>query len=170
MLETWPCRKSAAFVEFSLLTGFRRSELFRLTWEAVDLAQGRVTLQGPKGGKTYTVPISDEALNLLKNLKPTFSYVFPGKDGQQRIDFKGPWQRIRKAAGLPAAFRFQGLRHNFAGALVSNGEDLYTVGKLLGHRNTSTTQRYAHLADERLRSAALKNGRLVKPQSETEEA
>jgi integrase len=166
VLENWPCRESAAFVEFALLTGFRRSDLFRLTWEAVDLAQGRVTLKS-KGGKTFTVPISKEALAVLKSLKQTDCYVFPGKNAQQRTDFKGPWLKIRKAAGLPSDFRFHGLRHNFASHLVSNGEDLYTVGKLLGHRNTSTTQRYAHLADERLRQAALKSGRLVKPGAET---
>lgn len=161
VLESWPCRESAAFVKFALLKGFRRSELFKLTWGDVDFGRGLVTLKDPKPGKTITVPVSEDALGVLKELERSSEYVFPGKDGQQRTDFKGPWRKIRKAAGLPSDFRFHGLRHNFASQLVSNGEDLYTVGKLLGHRNTATTARYAHLADERLRKAAAKSGELL---------
>ena len=48
---------------------------------------------------------------------------------------------------------FNGLRHNFASTLVSNGVDLYTVQKLLTHKDASTTQRYAHLSDKALRDA-----------------
>lgn len=166
VLESWPCRESAAFVKFALLTGFRRSELFKLKWEDVDLIRGSATLRDPKPGKTITVPVSEDALEVLKGLERSYDYVFPGKNGEQRTDFKGPWLKIRKEAGLPKDFRFHGLRHNFASQLVSNGEDLYTVGKLLGHRNTSTTQRYAHLADERLRQAAAKSGRLLNTKAE----
>ncbi|MBF0552811.1 MAG: tyrosine-type recombinase/integrase [Deltaproteobacteria bacterium] len=57
---------------------------------------------------------------------------------------------MRKAAGLPDNFRVHGLRHNFAGRLVSNGVDFYTVGCLLTHKQTSTTARYAHLSDQRV--------------------
>ncbi len=161
VLESWPCRDSAAFVKFALLTGFRRSELFKLKWGDVDFGRGLVTLRDPKPGKTITVPVSEDALGVLKELERSSDYVFPGKNGQQRTDFKGPWRKIRKAAGIPSDFRFHGLRHNFASALVSSGQDLYAVGKLLGHRNTSTTARYAHLADERLRKAAAKSGELL---------
>jgi len=90
-------------------------------------------------------------------------YVFPGDNGQQRTDFKGPWRRIRKAAGLPESFRFHGLRHNFASYLISNGVDLSVVGALLTHKNAATTQRYAHLRPDAVKQAAMKSGNLLTP-------
>lgn len=161
-LDTWHIRESVDFIRFALFSGLRRGELFKLTWDDVDFDRSTVTLRGPKGGKTETVPINDEALEVLRSLDMQSAFVFPGEDGEQRKDFKGPWLKIRKAARLPDGFRFHGLRHHFASTLVSNGVDLYTVGKLLSHKNSSTTQRYAHLGDESLRNATAKAGRLLK--------
>jgi integrase len=163
-LETWPCRVSSAFVKFTLLTGMRRGELFKLTWDDVDFERGMVTLREPKGGKTQTIPISHTALAVLKALEVTSPFVFPGKEGQQRTDFKGPWLRIRKAAGLPENFRFHGLRHHFASTLVSAGYDLLVVQKLLTHKDSRTTQRYAHLSPGALKEAAVKSGELLNPE------
>ncbi|HYA42215.1 MAG TPA: tyrosine-type recombinase/integrase [Syntrophobacteraceae bacterium] len=189
VLDNWPCRESAAFVKFALYTGLRRGELFKLQWQDIDFDRRMVTLRDPKGGKTETIPLSEQALKAIEGLRQDneqeindtedlglgseqalkvkedsdLKYVFPGKDGKQRVEFKLPWLRIRKAAGLPADFRFHGLRHNFASHLVSNGVDLYTVGKLLTHKNTSTTQRYAHLSDQAVMQAAQKSGELLTP-------
>ena len=162
-LETWPCLTSAVFVKFTLLTGIRRGELFKLTWDDVDFERGMVTLREPKGGKTSTIPVSPEALDVLRGLAVRSSYVFPGKGGGQRTDFKGPWKRIRQAAGLPTHFRFHGLRHHFASTLVSAGYDLLVVQKLLTHKDSRTTQRYAHLAPGALKEAAVKSGELLTP-------
>jgi len=167
-LESWPCRESVAFVKFSLFTGFRRGELFKLNWDDVDFERGMVTLREPKGGKTSTIPINPEALDVLRGLEVRSPYVFPGKDGSQRTDFKGPWKRIRQAAGLPANFRFHGLRHHFASVLVSAGYDLLVVQKLLNHKDSRTTQRYAHLAPGALKEAAVRSGELLKPKSVNE--
>jgi integrase len=164
-LENWPCRESAEFVKFTLYTGLRRSELFRLTWDDVDFERGFIRLRGPKGGKTQTIPISNQALEVLKGLTPASSFVFPGKNGAQRTDFKGPWKRIREAASLPANFRFHGLRHHFASTLVSAGYDLLVVQKLLTHKDSRTTQRYAHLAPGALKEAAVRSGTILKPKS-----
>jgi len=122
-----------------------------------------VTLREPKGGKTQTIPVSPMALEVLKGLEVTSPYVFPGKEGQQRTDFKGPWLRIRKTAGLPENFRFHGLRHHFASTLVSAGYDLLVVQKLLTHKDSRTTQRYAHLSPGALKEAATKSGELLQP-------
>ncbi len=164
-LDFWPCRESAAFVKFTLFTGLRRSELFKLTWDDIDFERGMITLQKPKGGKTQTIPVSSQAIGVLKGLKPTSPYVFPGKKGAQRTDFKGPWRRIRQVAGLPDNFRFHGLRHHFASTLVSNGVDLCVVQALLTHKDSRTTQRYAHLSPGAMRDAALKSGDLLTPKA-----
>jgi len=160
-LATWPFRESAAFVKFTMFTGLRRSELFKLAWDDVDFNRGMITLQKPKGGKTQTIPVSSRALDVLKSLEPTSTYVFPGKTGGQRTDFKGPWRRIRQAANLPDNFRFHGLRHHFASTLVSNGVDLCVVQALLTHKDSRTTQRYAHLSPGALRDAAQRSGELL---------
>lgn len=163
-LNSWPCQESAAFVRFTLFTGMRRGELFKLTWDDVDFNRGMITLREPKGGKTQTIPISSQALDVLRGLEPASTYVFPGKNGEQRTDFKGPWRRIRKAAGLPDNFRFHGLRHHFASTLVSNGVDLCVVQALLTHKDSRTTQRYSHLKPGALREAAQRSGELLTPE------
>jgi integrase len=162
-LANWPFEETVAFIKFALLTGLRRGELFKLTWDDVDFEHGIVTLRDPKNGKTQKVPVSMGAMNVLKALEVISPFVFPGKDGNQRVDFSGPWRRIRKAAGLPVGFRFHGLRHNFASTLVSNGVDLLVVQKLLTHKDAKTTARYAHLAPGTIRDAALMSEDLLTP-------
>jgi site-specific recombinase XerD len=61
------------------------------------------------------------------------------------------WKRIREAAGI-GDVRVHDLRHSFASTLVNAGVSLYEVQSLLGHRRATTTQRYAHLAPDRLKS------------------
>ncbi|MGO9022530.1 MAG: tyrosine-type recombinase/integrase [Syntrophobacteraceae bacterium] len=160
VLDEWPCFESACFVRFAFFSGLRRSELFRLRWQDIDFQKGLVTLV-PKGGKTNTVPVSEEALNILRSIEKKNDYVFPGKGGKQRVEFKLPWQRIRKKAELPKSFRFHDLRHNYASIMVSNGVDLATVGALLSHKQPSTTARYAHLMPDSVKKAALKSGELL---------
>ncbi len=160
-LDTWPCRDSVAFIKFALFTGLRRGELFKLTWDDVDFDRSMVTLMHPKGGKTMTIPIGREAVSVLRALKQTSTFVFPGDHGKQRTDFKGPWGRIRTAADLPDGFRFHGLRHHFASTLVSNGVDLGVVRELLTHKHVGTTERYAHFAPASMRDAANRAGELL---------
>src|SRR5581483_484623 len=98
-------------------------------------------------------------------------YLFPGREtGNARVTIRRPWVQVCKAAGLATAVPFKGkrrelvrykptvrihdLRHSFASHLVSKGESLHIVGKLLGHTLPQTTARYAHLADSPLRDAA----------------
>jgi len=164
-LRNWPNRMSAGFVLFCLHTGLRRGELFRLTWGDISFNQCTVTLRSPKGKIDQTLPLSGKAIEVLKTLPREFDtpWVFYGKGGGKRTDFKGPWLKIKKAAGLPDGFRLHGLRHHFASSLVSAGVDLYTVQKLLCHKDSSMTQRYAHLSDKALRDAVNLSDTLLGP-------
>ena len=63
------------------------------------------------------------------------------------------WKRIRERAGIPDV-RIHDLRHSFASFGAARGDSLYIIGKILGHKQSQTTQRYAHLADDPLRAAA----------------
>jgi integrase len=91
-------------------------------------------------------------------------YVFPGRNGAKRVDVNHQVNRIKKRAGLPKEFRpLHGLRHVYASILASSGQvDMYTLQKLLTHKDPRMTQRYAHLRDDALRRAADIAGNLLK--------
>ena len=160
-LETWPCKRSADFIRICLYTGMRKSEILKLTWDKIDLDRKTVTICDSKGGTTQVIPISEEAVAVFKGIAQKSEYVIPGPEGKMKKTFRDPWYKVRKAAKLPESYRLHGLRHNFASQLVSNGVDLYTVSKLLTHKDVRTSERYAHLSDESLRQAAQKSGKLI---------
>jgi len=70
------------------------------------------------------------------------------------IELPYVWRRIRAEAGLADDVRLHDLRHSYASHAVMRGESLMITGKLLGHRHTATTERYAHLTDHFLLEAA----------------
>jgi integrase len=81
-------------------------------------------------------------------------YVLPAERGDGHfVGIQKAWQHIRGAAGLDDV-RIHDLRHSFASIAVSGGDSLYLVGKVLGHRQSRTTERYAHLMDDPLRAVA----------------
>jgi integrase len=81
-------------------------------------------------------------------------YVVPGDDPQKaRADLKRPWDAVAKRAGLEGV-RLHDLRHTYASFGAGGGFGLPIIGKLLGHTQASTTQRYAHLDADPLRRAS----------------
>lgn len=167
-LDSWPCEQSANFVRICIFTGMRKGEVLKLKWECVDLERQSITIRDSKGGVTEDIPISEQAVSVLQRIPKTSEYVIPGPDGGMKKTFRDPWYKIRKAAQLPDKYRLHGLRHNFASQLVSSGIDLYTVSKLLTHKDVRTSERYAHLANERLKMAAQKSGELLSPKRKEE--
>lgn len=152
-------QNAAAFMRLALATGMRKSALLGLRWQDIDFEYGFITLRGEfaKKGKTERIPLSAAARAILKGIERLDDeFVFPGRYGGPRKEFKKIAQRVKEKAGLPADFRpLHGLRHTFASWLASSGEvDLYTLQKLLTHNSPQMTQRYAHLADSALQRAA----------------
>jgi Phage integrase family len=85
---------------------------------------------------------------------PLGSYVVPGDDPEKpRADLKRPWEAVAKRAGLDGV-RLHDLRHTYASFGAGGGLGLPIIGKLLGHTQASTTQRYAHLDADPLRRAS----------------
>jgi site-specific recombinase XerD len=79
-------------------------------------------------------------------------WLFPGDvPGQPVKEIRRFWLRVQKEAGIEDA-RIHDLRHTFASLLVNGGASLEMIGKLLGHTQMQTTQRYAHLLDAPLRA------------------
>ncbi|MDR1242243.1 MAG: site-specific integrase [Deltaproteobacteria bacterium] len=158
-LDEEPDQNAAALIRLVLATGIRKGAAMALQWSDIDFERGFITLQGQsaKNGKTARIPLSRAARTILEKVEHAGSpYIFPGRNGGQRADFKRQSQRVRDKAGLPKDFRpLHGLRHTFASWMASTGAvDLYTLQKLLTHGSTQMTQRYAHLADEALHRAA----------------
>ncbi len=163
-IEADPNLQAANFMRMALFTGMRRGELFKLKWQDVDFHQGFIHIRGPKGGQDMKIPLNQAARSLLGGHPRTDSpYVFPGRGGNQRTDINKQVARIKQAAGLPKNFRaLHGLRHVYASMLASSGQvDIYTLQKLLTHKSSAMTQRYAHLRDEALRRASDLAGDLI---------
>jgi integrase len=154
---------AGAVMKLALFTGMRASEILKLTWEDIDFERGFIRIRDPKGKKTETIPLNESAQEVLESLKGESPFVFPGKKGKHWVDIHNQTRRIADKAGLPKSFRpLHGLRHVYASMLASSGEvDLYTLQKLLTHKNPMMTQRYAHLRDETLRKASNLAGSLV---------
>lgn len=166
-------QNAASFLRMALFTGMRKGALMALRWDDIDFEEGFILLRGDvaKKGKTERIPLSASARHILENIERSDSvFVFPGRNGQQRKDFKRIAQRVRDAAGLPKDFRLlHGLRHAYASMLASSGQvDLYTLQKLLTHGSPQMTQRYAHLADEALHRAASVVDDILQNSSRTE--
>lgn len=136
-----------------LLTGCRLSEIQTLRWDYITTFH--LELPDSKTG-ARRIPLSGDARAVLEDLPrtPGNPYVIEGKLPDSHItDLQHPWRRLRHAAGLDDV-RIHDLRHTFASIAAMNGIDLLTIGRILGHSNFQTTQRYAHLADEGVRRAA----------------
>jgi integrase len=147
---------AADIFRMALFTGMRRSEILGLAWAAVDFERGFITIRDPKGGRDQAIPMNAAARAVLENRprEKESPWVFPGRfAGQHKHDAWKSIDRIRKAAKLPVGFRpLHGLRHTFASMLASSGAvDLYTLQKLLTHKSSAMTMRYAHLRDDVLR-------------------
>jgi integrase len=137
---------AVAAIRFLMLTGFREQEALSLRWYAIDSARGVVTLADTKTGKSRR-PFGAAVRDLLAALPRGGDYVFPGRaPGAPRKELRRVWYAVREAAALEGV-RLHDLRHTVASFAASGGASLGMVAVLLGHKNTRTTERYAHLFD-----------------------
>jgi integrase len=138
-----------------ILTGARLREILTLRWEHVDLPHGVLRLPDSKTG-AKPIYLSEPAVHLLRSMPRMQGnpFVIPGRvTGARLINLQKPWRRIRAKAGL-SDVRIHDLRHSFASVAAGTGMSLPMIGKLLGHTQASTTQRYAHLAADPVRAAS----------------
>lgn len=164
-LDEEPDQDAAAFLRVALLTGMRKGAIIGLQWKDIDFENGFIILQAEyaKKGKTEKIPIPPALREILLKITKTESpFVFPGKNGGKRQDFRRVARRVKSKAGLPIDFRpLHGLRHTYASHMASSGVSLLTLQKLLTHESPAMTKRYAHLADEALQKAALQADKIL---------
>ena len=150
-------------IRLALLTGMRRGEVLNLRWSEVDSERAQLRLADSKTG-AKVVQMGAPALWVLDSLPRVEGgiYVFASGDGTRPLEsVRRVWDAVRLEAKLQDV-RFHDLRHSFASSLADEGHSLILIGSLLGHKEVSTTQRYAHLVDDPRRAAADKTaGRLA---------
>lgn len=167
-----------------VVTGCRRGEIFALKWENVDFTMGQIKIEhslnylpgrGIYEGETKTsntryIVLPEETVSLLKKYRAwqaeqrlfmgdqwiESGYVFTAKNGEHKnpASFNGMLCRFCSRHGLPR-INPHTFRHTAASVLLSNGIDVLTVSKMLGHAATSTTLNvYGHAVEEAKRKAA----------------
>ncbi|HBQ50332.1 MAG TPA: integrase [Hyphomonas atlantica] len=158
-------RTVGAAYRLLVLTGARLSEIQKLKWEEVDLANGLILLKEHKSDRhgAKAIPLSQAASRILESIERVDEnpYVFVGmKENQHITDLQRPWRRIRSRAGL-SDVRIHDLRHTFASMGISVGGSLPIIGGLLGHRTPQATAVYAHLAADPLRQTTEQVGTVI---------
>jgi integrase len=144
---------ATAAIRLLLFTGCRLREILHLQWNEVDFERGMLFLADSKTGRKPVI-LSLPALAVLTSLPQAGRYVIAGNDiDRPRHDLQKPWAAVAKRAGFQGV-RLHDLRHSFAAVGAGGGFGLPIIGKLLGHRNLETTNRYAHIDHHPLRIAA----------------
>lgn len=145
--------QAAAAIRLLMFTGARLSEVLSLKWNCVDFEQGIARLPDSKTGfKVLQLPAP--ALAVLEALPEMSEWVFPASSHSgHMVNLKSAWKGVLAFAGL-GNWRLHDLRHSFASVMVNSGASLPVIGKILGHTQIVTTQRYAHLEANPAREAA----------------
>lgn len=145
----------AAIIRLLLFTGARKSEILNLTWGEVDLERGRILLpwHRSKTGEKM-IPLNSAALAEIMARPRSGPYVFPAARGEgPTVGLYKTWEQVREVTKLDGV-RLHDLRHSFASFAAADGASLYLIGKALGHRQATTTERYAHLTDDPIKAVA----------------
>ncbi len=145
---------AVAAIRLLIFTGARLGEILTLEWSHVDFDRAMLLLPNSKTGKK-AVFLSAPALEILSAIPRMTNnpFVICGDvQGAHLVNLQKPWTRIRKKAGLEN-FRIHDHRHSFASVGAAGGLSLPMIGRLLGHTQPATTNRYAHLAADPVKAA-----------------
>lgn len=138
--------------------GLRVSEVVKLTARDIDGKRMVIHVRQAKGRKDRYVMLSEQLLTILRNYwrraRPSDTLFFPGPDRQRPITTRSVQRAFRDAAdaaGLDPSVTVHTLRHSFATHLLEQGVDIRVIQDLLGHRQITSTTRYARVAINMIR-------------------
>lgn len=139
---------------FSTLTGMRYSDIIKLKWSEIEYFENDgyyIRFKQRKTSGLATIPISEDARDILGKREDANQNVFFGLK-KWEIDRVLPVWIAR--AGITKHITFHCFRHTYATLQISLGTDIFTISKMLGHKNVKTTQIYTKIIDEKKREAA----------------
>jgi integrase len=134
-------------------TGMRLNEALRLRYEDIDFEANLLTIWVNKADRPRSIPMTKRVRGILESRQ--------GGNPAKPFDItmyqaENSWKSIRKKMGFERdkEFVLHALRHTCASRLVNKGVDLYVVKEWLGHSTIQVTEKYAHLAPDKLAHAA----------------
>lgn len=145
------------FVNLCLWLGARKSDVLSLRWENISLPDNRLTIPDPKNRKPYVIPLTPEAIAILKSRQRTRTagnpWVFPSHGASGHIvDLKGAWKKLLQRANV-SGLRIHDLRRTQGSWQAAQGTSLPIIGKSLGHSSVAATQIYSQLSLDPVREA-----------------
>lgn len=155
--------RDAALLELMYASGLRVSEVISLRVGDVSEKECVLRVRG-KGGRERMVPVAKSALATVAAYRAAAkipannarALLFPRRAGGAPLSRGIVWRSVKehaRRAGLPQLPSPHWLRHSFATHLLSGGADIRAIQEMLGHARITTTQIYAHVANDRLRAA-----------------
>ncbi|MEO9967180.1 MAG: site-specific integrase [Reichenbachiella sp.] len=148
-----PLLKQAAL--FSALTGLAFADIQKLTWSALEFVEGQgyfVKYRRKKTKRVDILPVPDQAIELLGKSGDPADFVIVGLNySAYQNQLLAQWI---KAAGIKKKITFHCFRHTYATLQLAKGTNIYTVSKMLGHKDLKTTAIYAKIVDQAKRDAA----------------
>ncbi len=166
-------KQSFPAISFLLETGLRRGELLGLQWSDVDFDHctisvnrsvcskkgGGVELRPPKWNSYRVLPVSASGMAILSTLPRSSEYVFPNRYGRPQYPrtfsnvFARHMRRMKRSMNIPTLSPHE-LRHTFGTDLRRRGVDIYTIQKVMGHKDINVTANlYVHNEVESLRKS-----------------
>lgn len=138
---------------FCCFTGLRRSDVLNLKWSDIKTdpsGDKEIVIEQQKTKVKVIIPLSANAIRYLpKRMELADTNIFPIDKGH----FSPFLRDCMNLAGINKKITFHSSRHTCASLLVNNDVDIYTVSKILGHCSVKTTERYAKVSVEKLKSA-----------------
>lgn len=140
-LKRLPNQQAANAIRLLIYTGARRGEVLKADWSQFDLDAGVWTKPSThtKQRRLHRVPLSESALEVLRSMQQEAKehHLFTNQFGVPNCSLQRPWEQLMRMTGL-GDLRIHDLRHTFASLLISQGEALPVIGKLLGHTQHHT--------------------------------
>ena len=151
------CHRDCVLLQTAYACGLRRAELLSLELAHIDSRRMVVHVHQGKGHKDRLVPLS---LRLLAELRDYWRryrprrWLFPSASEQAPLcggSADRIFQRALRRAEIRKPAHMHTLRHSFATHMLEAGVDIFTLQRILGHTDVSTTMRYLHLRSDTLR-------------------
>ncbi|KVV15983.1 tyrosine-type recombinase/integrase [Flavobacterium sp. TMP13] len=155
-LFSTPCPKNIVLQisMFSVLTGLRYSDIAKLKWSEVEYIESDgyyIRFRQKKTDGAVTFPISEEAFRILGRRGQDFQKIF---EGLKKWDVDRTLPIWLASSGINKHITFHCFRHTYATLQLSLGTDIFTISKMLGHKNVKTTQIYVKVLDQKKRDAS----------------